>query len=110
TTSVLRLRIKEAQDKRGGFSFLEDKVGDRAICVMLEPHWSGQAKTDVLSRKAGAVLIEVRLVRAAGIIEARATRQMKRHRPANNAGAPDQLIRRRARAADRHVVLYFPHA
>ena len=110
TTSVLLLRIKKPQDKRGLLSFLEDKVGDHAISVLLQPHRGSQAKTDVLSRKAGAVLIEVSLVRVARIIEARPTLQMKRHGAANDANAPDQLIRRRARAADRHVVLHFPHA
>src|SRR5205823_3060858 len=46
----------------------------------------------------------------AGVVEGRATLQMKRQLAADHTDPPDQFIRYRARAADRHVILDLAHA
>ena len=77
TPPVLVFRIKKAQDKSGLFSLLEDKVGDHASAVGLQADGGGQTKTEVRSRKAGTVRVELSLVPAAGIIEGGSALQMK---------------------------------
>src|SRR5205823_3031122 len=46
----------------------------------------------------------------AGVVEGRATLQMKRQLAADHTDPPDQFIRHRARTADRHVILDLAHA
>jgi hypothetical protein len=108
--SGLVLGTEAAQGERGVLSFPESKVGDHTVTIGLQRHGGSQTQAQPRPLEAGAVRADVALVSGAGVVEGRATLQMKRQLAADHTDPPDQFIRHRARAADRHVILYLAHA
>ena len=99
-----------AQHECSLLSLAEREVGDHAAVVESERHRSGQTKAQPGPVEAGAVLAEMGLVLGAGVVEGGAALHVKRDAAADDADSPDQFLRHRAGAADRHVILDLTHA
>ena len=106
----LVLGSQAAQDERGLLPFPEREVGDHAGAVAPQRYGGGQAEAQPRPVEAGAVLVQVAFVSGAGVVEGGTALQMKRQPAADDPDPPDQLVLRRAGAADRHVILDLAHA
>ena len=98
-----------AQDEGGFLPFPEREVGDRAGSVGPQRDGDGQAEAQPRPVEAGAVRVQVAFVRGAGVVEGGAALQTKRQPAADHSDPPDQCVRRRAGATDRHVILDLAH-
>ena len=84
--------VEEPQEERGALALAEGEVGGDARPVAGERQRGGEAEAQARAVEAGAVLAQVRLVMAAGVVEGGPALQAERHPPADDPHAPDELV------------------